>query len=251
MMNTKSVTFYILYTAAAFFLFLWIAFPGQKAGEVLSGKLNSISEHLSVSINKVTPGIMLTCKIKQTEISINNKVKFALDSLKLSPHLLSIFSNMKKADFEIKKGKGVLKRTSIIFDATGNLTDIGSSQLKGNMSLSDVVIKTEDIPLLKSMEISSLIFSNINFEFKRHYDKIHIINFNAKGEQCNIKGKGTIFFLSKSDNILLKLETNIQPNASYLSKLSGFSSVKSLFDGSKDGIDLNIFGTLASPKIEL
>ncbi|MCD4744390.1 MAG: hypothetical protein K8R67_18150 [Desulfobacteraceae bacterium] len=252
-MNFKSIIFYVLYTITAFFLFAWLVFPSQKAATILSGRLNTLNDQVEVEINKVNPGMMLTCKIDQAEIIISNKVKFTLGLLKISPSLFSIFSAKKETGFEIKKGQCSINKSSIIFKARGDLKEVNDLQVRGNILFSDIVTKINDIPILHVMGMSELNFSTIDFEFirDRDKDKIEILNFYAKGDQCNIKVKGNIFLSSKSGEIKLDFKTNIQPNPSYLSKFAGVSSVTSLFDGSDGGIKLHISGTLENPKVKL
>ena len=250
-MNFKSIIFYVLYTITAFFVFAWLAFPSQKAATILSGRLNTLNDQVKVEINKINPGMMLTCKIEQADIVISNKVKFTLGLLRIAPSFFSLFSAEKEADFKIEKGKCSINKSSIIFTAKGNLTEVNDAQVSGNILFSDIITKINDIPILHVMGMSELNFSTIDFEFIRDKDKIEILNFYAKGDQCNIKVKGNIFLSSKSGEIKLDFKTNIQPNPSYLSKFAGVSSVTSLFDGSNGGIKLHISGTLENPKVKL
>ncbi|MCK5100463.1 MAG: hypothetical protein KAR45_20305 [Desulfobacteraceae bacterium] len=250
-MNFKSAIFYVLYTITVFFVFVWVFFPGQKAGEILSDRLNILNDQIEVRINKVTPGLMLTCKLKQTEIIINNKIKFALDYFKISPSLFSMFSAEKEGTFEINRGIISVNKSSLVFKAKGDIFEVNDLQMGGNISFSDIVTKIDDLPILHLMKMSELNFSNIDFEFLRTKDKLEIVNFFAKGVQCNIKVKGNISLSSKSGAINLDLETYIQPNPSYLSKFAGISSVIALFDDSKEGIKLHIEGTLENPIIKL
>ena len=250
-MNFKSAIFYISYTITAFFVFAWVAFPNQKAAAILSNRLNTLSDHVEVQINKVAPDVMLTCKFKQTEIIINNEILLALDSFKLSPSLLSMFSAKKKASFEINRGSLLINKSSLTFNAKGDLIKANDLQVGGNISLSNIVTKIDDIPILHLMKMSELNFSNIDFEFMQDKDNLKIFNFYAKGAQCNIKVKGNISLSPESGEINLDLETSIQPSPSYLSKFAGISSVTALFDDLKEGIKLHIGGTLKNPTIKL
>ncbi len=217
-MNLKSTFFYFLYTIIAFFIFAWIFFPSQKAATILSSKLNNLSDNVEVKITKVRPGIFFTCKIGHSEIIINNKVKLVFGSMKIAPSFFSIFSDEKK----------------------------------GNLLLSDIVVKTDDIPVLTSMGMSEFNFNSINFEFKKHKEIVEIIIFDAKGTQCNIKVKGNVYFSDKLEETKLDLQVDILPSSSYLSKFAGISSIASSSDASKQGsIMLHISGTLKSPKIKL
>ena len=250
-MNFKSTILYFLYTITAFFVFAWVFFPDQKAGKILSDRVSTLNEHVEVQINKATPGVMLTCELKQTDIIINNKFKFTLDYFKLSPSLLSMFSSKKKATFEINKGSLSINKINLTFNAKGELLKVNDLQVGGNISLSDIITKIDDMPILHLIKMSELNFSNIDFEFIRNKDKLKIINFYAKGVQFNIKAKGNLSMSPKSGDINLDLETNIQPNPSYLSKFAGISSVTPLVFDSKQGIKLHIGGTLENPIIKL
>jgi hypothetical protein len=250
-MNLKLLTLYALYTVLLFFIFLWVVFPDKEAAELLSERLNNISEHMEVTANKVTPGMMMSCNVKQTEIILNNNVKFNIDSLKLLPNFFSLLSDKKKVAFKINNAIGLFKNNSVLFNAKGNLIEIDGWHVKGKMSLSDAVIKAEDVTLLKKLGIPMLTFSSIDFNFVRNYNKIEITDFHAISDKCIIKGSGAIFFLSKSEEIVLRLKTDIKPDSFYLPRIAKLSSKAPLVGGSKKNIELSIFGTLENPIIKL
>jgi hypothetical protein len=220
-MNLKPVIFYILYTVIVFFIFAWVFFPSQKAADLLSGKLNGYNNYIEVKIRKVKPRVFFTCKIEQSEVIINNKVKLLFDYIKVAPSIFSIFLDEKK----------------------------------GNIIFSDIFVKIEDIPMLKSMEMSELNFNSIALDYAWKKEKVEIRNFTAKGSQCNIQVHGNIYFsgkVDKSKKTTLDLEVNIELNPLYSSKFAGIPSVASLSnDPSHEGIKLNISGTLENPKFKL
>ncbi len=219
-MNLKPAFFYFLYTLTAFFVIAWIVFPGQKAGTILTNKLNKLSDNVEVKMSKVKPGMLLICKIGHSEIIINNKVKLAFSTMKIKPSLFSLFSGEKKA----------------------------------KVNLSDIGVKIYDIPILKTMEMSELVFNNIDIEFKGNNKYLEITGFDAKGTQCNIKVKGNIDILNKSansDKSMLDLQVNIIPNPPFSAKFEKISSISDLHDDTKEGIKLYISGTLKNPKIKL
>ncbi|OQY00804.1 MAG: type II secretion system protein GspN [Desulfobacteraceae bacterium 4572_130] len=109
-MKLKTFFLYFIYLIGVFIFFIYILFPQQKAGEILSSKINNeIFPDLKVNIEKVKPVLFFSVKIKNSEIILDNNSVINLDSITLSPSIISLFKKEKKIKFKIHAYKGTLK----------------------------------------------------------------------------------------------------------------------------------------------
>ena len=109
-MKFKTLLIYFICFVGVFIFFVYILFPQQRAGEILSSKINNeIQKNLKVNIEKVKPALPFSIKLKNSELVLNNDLVIILDFITLSPSIISLFKKEKKIKFKIHAYNGTIK----------------------------------------------------------------------------------------------------------------------------------------------
>ena len=242
---------------------------------------------VSVTIDRVSPVLPPGIKLHDVGIAHGNRALVDLDSLKITPGLLSFFSNTKTARFKGRvnggtvngwaevdssknqpaekiegtisgiqvQGVPALKHLSA-YKISGNLGGdftIGSAgprrSMTGKLTLSDCRIDF-DQPIIGQ---SSLSFKNINAELVLNKGTLVIKKFSARGNQLNADISGTIALNRSGRGNALNLNGSVTPHHGFLAKI-GNSIPADLLQQKKAGkttISFIIGGTVEVPEFRL
>jgi len=286
-MNTKIFFLYLAYALFAFILLLYLLFPKETAGRLMADRLNRITPELSVRLNPVTLVPPLSLKTLKPEITLFNRTTVTLDSLLLSPDLLTLYGSNRKLNFSAEAFKGGISgeilsqgSTSMTFNSKfsgikidpveytnkeifirsrfildGTLEYKNQEPLlrlvRGTLLLSELITEVDN-PMLENLGISQLHFSTINITYTINNNLLEIISFKAVGDEMTITMTGTGSLDFPIEKSALNLRGDIRPEPSYVAGFAEISSIAMLFNNSKKGgIPFTISGTLEKPRFKL
>jgi type II secretion system protein N len=284
---SKKTLLYTAYIIGITVIFLYYLFPSDAVRDYVVYKITRGNPGVSVTIDRVSPVLPPGIKLHDVGIAHGNRAIVDLDSLKITPGLLSFFSNTKTARFKGRvnggtvngwaevdssknqpaekiegtisgiqvQGVPALKHLSA-YKISGNLGGdftIGSAGLRrsmtGKLTLSDCRIDF-DQPIIGQ---SSLSFKNINAELVLNKGTLVIKKFSARGNQLNADISGTIALNRSGRGNALNLNGSITPHHGFLAKI-GNSIPADLLQQKKAGkttISFIIGGTVEVPEFRL
>lgn len=284
---SKKTLLYTAYIIGITVIFLYYLFPSDAVRDYVVYKITRGNPGVSVTIDRVSPVLPPGIKLHDVGIAHGNRALVDLDSLKITPGLLSIFSNTKTARFKGRvnggtvngwaevdssknqpaekiegtisgiqvQGVPALKHLSA-YKISGNLGGdftIGGAgprrSMTGKLTLSDCRIDF-DQPIIGQ---SSLSFKNINAELVLNKGTLVIKKFSARGNQLNADISGTIALNRSGRGNALNLNGSITPHHGFLAKI-GNSIPADLLQQKKAGkttISFIIGGTVEVPEFRL
>jgi type II secretion system protein N len=284
---SKKTLLYTAYIIGITVIFLYYLFPSDAVRDYVVYKITRGNPGVSVTIDRVSPVLPPGIKLHDVGIAHGNRAIVDLDSLKITPGLLSFFSNTKTARFKGRvnggtvngwaevdssknqpaekiegtisgiqvQGVPALKHLSA-YKISGNLGGdftIGGAgprrSMTGKLTLSDCRIDF-DQPIIGQ---SSLSFKNINAELVLNKGTLVIKKFSARGNQLNADISGTIALNRSGRGNALNLNGSITPHHGFLAKI-GNSIPADLLQQKKAGkttISFIIGGTVEVPEFRL
>ncbi|MBF0573519.1 MAG: type II secretion system protein GspN [Desulfamplus sp.] len=198
-MRIKHILFYAVYSCAAFFIFLILLFPKEKVADIVCEKINSKFADGQVVIQSLAPSFPLSLKAINTSILLNDGNEVKLDSIILTPQILSLYKAIKRVDVKADAYGGKI----------GGVIDLEKVTESGKIKGIAKSLPTYDVSMAMG-------FQNLNIKNLKHtVEKIGISSsfiVNGKLNYSTSKGKNGngdgVIVLSKcivqSDNILLK-----------------------------------------------
>jgi type II secretion system protein N len=284
---SKKTLLYTAYIIGITVIFLYYLFPSDAVRDYVVYKITRGNPGVSVTIDRVSPVLPPGIKLHDVGIAHGNRAIVDLDSLKITPGLLSFFSNTKTARFKGRvnggtvngwaevdssknqpaekiegtisgiqvQGVPALKHLSA-YKISGNLGGdftIGGAgprrSMTGKLTLSDCRIDF-DQPIIGQ---SSLSFKNINAELVLKKGTLVIKKFSARGNQLNADISGTIALNRSGRGNALNLNGSVTPHHGFLAKI-GNSIPADLLQQKKAGkttISFIIGGTVEVPEFRL
>jgi len=284
---SKRTLLYTAYIIGITVIFLYFLFPSDAVKDYVVYKITRGNPGVSVTIDRVSPVLPPGIKLHDVGIAHGNRALVDLDSLKITPGLLSFFSNTKTARFkghvnggtvngwaEVDSSKNqpaekiegtisgiqvqgvpALKHLSA-YKISGNLGGdftIGGAgprrSMTGKLTLLNCRVDF-DQPIIGQ---SSLSFKNINAELVLNKGTLVIKKFSARGNQLNADISGTIALNRSSRGNALNLNGSVTPHHGFLTKI-GSSIPADLLQQKKAGktaISFTIGGTLEAPNFRL
>jgi type II secretion system protein N len=284
---SKKTLLYTAYIIGITVIFLYYLFPSDAVRDYVVYKITRGNPGVSVTIDRVSPVLPPGIKLHDVGIAHGNRAIVDLDSLKITPGLLSFFSNTKTARFKGRvnggtvngwaevdssknqpaekiegtisgiqvQGVPALKHLSA-YKISGNLGGdftIGGAgprrSMTGKLTLSDCRIDF-DQPIIGQ---SSLSFKNINAELVLNKGTLVIKKFSARGNQLNADISGTIALNRSGRGNALNLNGSVTPHHGFLAKI-GNSIPADLLQQKKAGkttISFIIGGTVEVPEFRL
>ena len=284
---SKKTLLYTAYIIGLTVFFLYFLFPSDAVRDYVVYKINRGNPGVSVTIDRVSPVLPPGIELHDVGIAHGNRALFDLDSLKITPGLLSFFSNKKTAKFKGRVNDGTVQgwaeadsrsdqraekiegtisgiqvqripalRHLGTYKISGNLGgdfiigDTGSRRsMTGKLTLSDCRIDF-DQPIISQ---SSLKFNNINADLVLNKGTLVIKKFSARGNQLNADISGSIALNTSGRRNALNLNGSVTPHHGFLAKI-GNSIPADLLQQKKAGkttISFIIGGTLEAPEFRL
>ena len=287
MKPTKKTLLYTAYIIGITVIFLYYLFPSDAVRDYVVYKITRGNPGVSVTIDRVSPVLPPGIKLHDVGIAHGNRALVDLDSLKITPGLLSFFSNTKTTRFKgrvnggtvngwaevdssknqpVEKIEGTISGIQVqripalkhlsAYKISGNLGGdftIGSTgprrSMTGKLTLSDCRIDF-DQPIIGQ---SSLRFNNINADLVLNKGTLVIKKFSARGNQLNADISGTIALDRSGRGNALNLNGSVTPHHGFLAKI-GNSIPADLLQQKKAGkttLSFIIGGTLEAPNFKL
>ena len=287
MKPSKKTLLYTAYIIGITVFFLYYLFPSEAVKDYVAYKMSRANPAISVTIDHVSPVLPPGIKLHDVGIAHGNKALIDLDSVKITPGLLSFFSSTKAARFKGRVNAGTVQgwaevdsrsdqRTEKIegtisgvqvqgipalqrlsaHKISGNLGGdfmiVGTGpnrSITGKLTLSDCRIDF-DQPVIG---LSSLGFSNIDADLVLHKGTLVIKKCRARGNQLDADISGTIALNRGGHQNALNLNGSITPHHALLAKIE--NSIPADFlrqkKAGQTAISFMIGGTVEVPNFRL
>ena len=147
---------YAAYFVAITVFFLYYLFPSEAVKDYVAYRLGRISPDVDISIEDISPMIPPGIKLHDVGISRDNRALLDLQSVKITPRLLSLFSGRKSARFWGRIDAGSVEGSVEI----GNVNDRRTEKIEGTISR----VPVQKIPALKHLTPHK-ISGNLNGDF--------------------------------------------------------------------------------------
>lgn len=140
MMNrTGKIFLYILYAVLALVVFLYFRFPSELMKEILIARVSRLQPLAQLEIDSVRPSVPPGIKLESLTIIYDDMPVLRMDSLKITPHLLSMLGQNKRFSFKGALGDGKLRGTAEMATASSG------EQVQGDLRFSQVPIEFLEI----------------------------------------------------------------------------------------------------------
>jgi type II secretion system protein N len=284
---SKKTLLYAAYIIGITVIFLYYLFPSEAVRDYVVYKMTRGNPDVSVTIDRVSPVLPPGIKLHDVGIAHGNRAIVDLDSVKITPGLLSVFSSKKTARFkgrvnggtvngwaevdsrknqQAEKIEGTISGIQVqgiaalkhldAYKISGNLGGdftIGATgsrrSMTGKLTLSECRIDF-DQPIIG---LSSLRFQNINADLVLNKGTLAIKKFSARGNDLNVDISGTIALNRSGRGNTLNLNGSVTPHHGFLAKI-GNNIPAGLLHQKKAGkttISFRIGGTLEAPDFRL
>ena len=284
---SKRSLLYTAYIVGITVFFLYYLFPSDTVKMYLAYRLSQGNPDLTVSIDRVSPALPPGIRLHDVGIAYRNEALVDLDSLKVVPNLLSLFSSKTTVKFNGRVHAGALSGRAEINNSRetfsvkiegrisgaqvqtipvlqlltahqifggldGNFTyaDVGPNQsMEGKIALSDCRIELAT-PVFS---LESLAFKDVSADLVLNKKNMIIKNGSARGNQLDVDLAGTI----ASNNVLGKNALNLTglatPHHALLAKIEKSFPIDLLRrkKAGNDPISFKIGGTLDEPGFSL
>jgi len=281
---SKISLLYVVYIIAITGFFLYYLFPSDTLKTYLAYRLSQGNPDITVTIDRVSPVIPPGINLHDVGIVHQNEALIDLDSLKIMPGFLSLFSDKSTVNFKGRVNAGTFSGQAEIGDnsggqeikcdgkisgiqvqgipalqrlpaekisgvANGNFTYASAGpnrSLEGKLTLSQCRIELNNAVFnLKSLE-----FRDIDTDLMLKNDTLTIKRTSAKGNQMDADLTGTIGLTGKS---ALNLTVSVTPHHLLLAKIEKTLPLDFLRKkkAGKAAISFKIDGTLDEPGFSL
>ncbi len=271
---------YIICAALFFFYYL---FPSDTVKEYLADQIRQTHPNLTVKISRVKPAFPPGLKLKGVSVYHLGQTIAALENLKISPDILSLFTTTTHLSFKgngyggtLKGRVDIIKKSSgreVMIDAdlagiqlnqlealsavtkhriSGNLdgtlefkANVPHQTLRGDLILTDGQIEFSP-PVLNQNVIT---FNTIEAELMLNGRSLTINSCQLEGNQLDADVAGSIKFSGRSARKILNLSGTVKLHEALLAKLG--KNVPQLLKGSKlgnQGFPFKIKGPMDSPQ---
>jgi type II secretion system protein N len=284
---TKKTLAYTAYFIAVTVFFLYFLFPSDAVKDYVVYKISLAIPGGSVTIDRVSPVLPPGIKLHDIGITHGSRALIDIDSLKVTPALLSFFGGKKTARFKGRVNAGTLRgwvqtdshgggraelleatfsgiqvekipalRQLTLHKISGSLdgdfkiagTGPGRS-MTGKLSLSNSRIDF-DQPVFDQ---SSLGFRNIDADLVLNKGTLFIKSCRARGDQLDADISGSIALNRSGRHKALNLKCSVTPHHGLLARL-GNSLPAALLQQKRAGntaISFRIRGSVESPEFRL
>ena len=281
---SKASILYTAYIIAITGVFLYYLFPSDTLKTYLAYRLSQGNPDITVTIDRVNPVLPPGINLHDVGIVHQNEALIDLDSLKIMPGVLSLFSDKSTVNFKGRVNAGTFSGRAELDDTSGGqvvkcdgrisgiqVQGIPALQrlpadkisgvlngdftyakagpnrsLEGKLTLSQCRIElTEAVFNLNSLE-----FKDIDADLMLKNDTLTIKHTRAKGNQLDADLTGTI---GLTGNNALNLTVSVTPHHLLLAKIEKTLPMDFLRKkkAGKAGIEFKIDGTLDEPGFSL
>ena len=272
-----------IYIICAALFFFYTLFPSETVKEYLAEQIRQTNPNLTVKISRLKPAFPPGLKLYEISVNHRGQAVADLDNLKISPDILSLFTDTTHLSFKGNgyggtfEGRVNINKSSasreVKLDAdfggiqvdqlealetvtphkiSGNLDgtlefkDAAPQQvLSGDLILTDGQIKLSP-PILNQKVIT---FDTIEAELVINGRMLTINRCELEGNQLDADVSGSIKFSGQSARKILNLSGTVKPHEALLTKLG--NNVPQLLKGSKisdQGLPFKIRGPMDSPQ---
>ena len=279
----RSRILWAIYIICAALFFLYYLFPSDAIKEYLADRIRQAQPYLTVKINRVKPAFPPGLKLYSVRIYHLGQTVAGLDSLKISPDILSLFAATTHLRFEgngyggMLKGRADITRESrgqqmtIDADITGiqvnqieGLSAVTTHKISGNLdgsltfksNATDQALNGDLILMGGQIELSPpvlnqnvVMFDTIEAELELDSRSLIINRCQFDGNQMEAEIAGSIKFNGRSSRKILNLSGTVRPDEELLAKLG--QNVTELLKGSNlknQGFPFKITGPMDSPR---
>jgi type II secretion system protein N len=284
---SKKSLIYTVYIIGITGFFLYYLFPSEPLKTYLEYRLSQGNPDIAVTIDRVSPAIPPGLNLREVGIVHQNKAIIDLDSLKIMPSILSLFSANTTVNFKGLVNAGTISGRAEIDDNSGgqkvkcdgrisgiqvqgipalqrlpadkvsgvlngNFTYVNSGPnraLEGKLTLSQCRIELKKAVFsLKSLE-----FRNIDADLMLNNDTLTIKQTSARGNQLDADLTGTIGLTAQTGKSALNLTVSLTPHHVLLAKIEKTLPMDSLRKkkAGNAAISFKIDGTLDEPDFSL
>ena len=284
---SKKTLLYTAYIIGITGFFLYYLFPSDTVKMYLAYRLSQGDPDLAVTIDHVSPALPPGIRLHDVGIAYRDEAIIDLDSLKLMPGLLSLFTSKTNLNFKGRANAGALsgqaelnnspKTRSLKIDGqlsgiqmqnipavqrlsahkiSGGLGgDFTYAEMGPNLSLTGKLMVSDcrielDSPIFSQ---KSLGFKDIMADLVLNKKTIIIKNCSAKGTQLDVNITGTISLNGAGGKNTLNLTGSVSPHHMLLAKIEKSIPIDFLRrkKGGKAAIPFKISGTLDNPGFSL
>jgi type II secretion system protein N len=287
MKPSKKIILYTAYVIGITVFFLYYLFPSDALKGYLAYRLSQGNPDISVNINHVSPVLPPGIKLHDVGISHRNEALVDLDSLKITPGLLSIFSSKKTARFKGRLNAGTVsgraevdtlnnKRAEKIEGTISGVQVQGipalqrltvhkvAGSLAGNFVIANTGANRSVNSILALSEcridfgqpvfsLNSLAFRNISAELVLNKNTLVVKKCSARGDQVDADISGTIVLNGGGRQNALNLKGSVKPHHVLLTKIESSIPTDLLRQqkSGKAGFAFKIGGTMDAPDVTL
>ena len=286
--NTSNKTLlYVAYFIGITVFFLYYLFPSEAVKNYVAYRLGSVSPDFDISVEDISPVLPPGIKLHDVGISRENRALIDLESVKIMPGLLSLFSDRKTARFRGRVHDGTVEGKVEIDNRNDQHTEIIEGTISG--------VRVQTIPALKYLtphKISgnlggdfsiartgpaesinsqltlsecrivfdrpvigqpALEFKNVAADLALERGRLVIKKCSARGSDLNADISGTIALNNTGRRNALSLEGSVTPHHAFLAKIENSIPANILRQqtaGSRE-ISFRISGTVETPQFSL
>jgi len=287
MRPSKNTLLYTAYIIGITVLFLYYLFPSDAVKDYVAYKMSLGSPDIIVTIDHVSPVLPPGINLHDVGIAHGDKVLIDLDSVKITPGWLSVFSSTKTTHFKGRLNAGtVAGRTQV-----DSRSEQGAEKIEGTIS----GVQVQGIPALQGLTahkisgslggdfiiagtwpdrtmtgqltlsdsrinfdqpvvgLPSLEFIKIDADLALSKDNLAIKKLSARGNQLDADISGTIALNEGGRQNALNLNGSISPHHGFLAKMKNSIPASFLLQktaGNK-AISFTIGGTVEAPDFKL
>jgi type II secretion system protein N len=143
MKPTKKTLFYTTYIIGITVLFLYYLFPSDAVKDYVAYKMSLENPDISITIDHVSPVLPPGIKLYDVGIAHGNKVLIDLDSLRITPGWLSVFSSTKTTNFKGHLNAGTVDGRVQVDSSS----EQGAEKIEGALS----GVQVQGIPALQGL----------------------------------------------------------------------------------------------------
>jgi type II secretion system protein N len=217
---------YIAFFVAAFFVFLFMTFPGDIVKQRIVSEIQNSTPY-KVDIQSAEVSALLNVNLKGVKIYKSQNQFLELDSLTIKPSLFSVFSDSTKIPFNAKLHGGEIEGTVRLSKQNNGIQEVQATIKQ---------VKVDSIPALLSQDGEGGVLINgvIDGELYVRFDPTPKGEFSFEVKELNIdnlKVKG--MKLPSLSNLKSRFNGSIEDNLTNIKELSMKGN----------GIDIQITGT--------
>lgn len=279
----KSKILWVFYIICVALFFFYTLFPSDTIKEYLIDQIRQTQPNLTVKISRVKPAFPPGLKLFEVSVNHLGRNIAGLENLKISPDILSLFTDTTHLSFKgngyggtLKGRVDIIKKSAnreVMIDAdlagiqvdqlealsavtthkiSGNLdgtlefkANAPHQTLSGDLTLTDGQIELSP-PILNQNVIP---FNTIETDLMLNGLSLTINRCELEGNQLDADVAGSIKFSGRSARKILNLSGTLRPHEALLAKLG--KNVPQLLKGSKlgnQGLPFKIKGPMDSPQ---